>query len=151
MDAFLRAAAVYIVLLLLFRIAGKRSLAQMTSFDFVLLLIIGEATQQALLGDDFSVTKAVLVISTLIGIEIGLGLLSNRFVFLDKLTEGVPMVVVENGRPLQKRLRAARVSIADVLQSARESQGIDKLEDIRCAVLEKTGGISIIPKQAQGS
>lgn len=149
MDAFLRAAAVYFFLLLLFRIAGKRSLAQMTSFDFVLLLIIGESTQQALLGDDFSVTKAMLVVSTLIGIEIGLGFVSGRVSFLDKLTEGAPIVIVENGEPLRRRMRAARVSVADILQSARESHGIEKLEDVRCAVLEKTGGISIIPRHSQ--
>lgn len=149
MDVLLRAIAIYFILLFLFRIAGKRSLAEMTAFDFILLLIIGQATQQALLGDDFSIMTAVLVISTLIATEIVLDFLSRRIRFLDKLTEGVPLVLVENGEPLQKRMCAARVSTADVLQSARASHGIDKLEDIRCAVLEKTGSISIIPKHPQ--
>lgn len=71
MDAVLRAAAIYFVLMVLFRVAGRRSLTDLTTFDFVLLLIIGEATQQALLGDDFSVTNAILIISTLIAIDVG--------------------------------------------------------------------------------
>ena len=70
MDAVLRAIAVYLVLLLLFRVAGRRTLAEITTFDFVLLLIIGEATQQALLGEDFSVTNAVIVIATLLFIDV---------------------------------------------------------------------------------
>jgi uncharacterized membrane protein YcaP (DUF421 family) len=64
MDAVLRALAIYLVLMLLFRLVGKRSLAQITTFDFVLILVVGEATQQALLGEDFSITNAALVIAT---------------------------------------------------------------------------------------
>jgi uncharacterized membrane protein YcaP (DUF421 family) len=75
MDAVLRGLSVYIFLLIIFRISGKRSLGQVTSFDFVLLLIIAETTQQALLGDDYSVTNAFLLIGTLVGVDIGLSLL----------------------------------------------------------------------------
>lgn len=74
MDSILRAAGMYIALMLLFRVAGRRSLADLTTFDFVLLLIIGEATQQALLGEDFSFTNAMLVIATLIVLDVGLSL-----------------------------------------------------------------------------
>ena len=76
MDSVLRAAALYLVLLVLFRIAGRRSLTDITTFDLLLLMIIGEATQQALLGDDFSLVNAVLVIITLIVIDVGLSLLA---------------------------------------------------------------------------
>ena len=79
MDAVLRSATIYVFLLVIFRLSGKRSLAQITTFDFVLLLIIGEATQQALLGNDFSITYALIVITTLVGIDIGLSLLKQRF------------------------------------------------------------------------
>lgn len=65
MDAVLQAAAMYLVLMILFKIAGRRSLSDLTTFDFILLLIIGEATQQALLGDDFFVTNSILIIATL--------------------------------------------------------------------------------------
>jgi uncharacterized membrane protein YcaP (DUF421 family) len=100
MDAVLRAGAIYIALMVLFRISGRRSLGEMTSFDFVLLLIIGEATQQALLGDDFSVTNAVLVIVTLLSIDIGFSLLKRRSKRIGKLIDGGPTIVVENGTVL---------------------------------------------------
>ena len=94
MDAVLRGAAIYLFLLVLFRIAGRRTFSEMTSFDFVLLLVIGEATQQALLGDDFSVTNAFIVIITLIGIDILFSMLKNHLPWLDKVVEGQPMIVV---------------------------------------------------------
>lgn len=147
MDALLRATAIYLFLLVLFRLAGRRSLSEMTAFDFVLLLIIGEATQQALLGDDFSVTNAFLVIATLITLDIGFAVLKQRYPGLVKLADGVPMVIVENGTPLEARMRRARISVDDVLQSARETHGLESLEQVRFAVLEISGGISIIPKQ----
>jgi uncharacterized membrane protein YcaP (DUF421 family) len=147
MDAVLRATAVYIVLLLLFRISGRRSLSQLTTFDFVLLLIIGEATQQALLGEDFSLTNAVLVIVTLITIDIALSLVKRRSPSVEKLIDGVPMILVENGRPLSDRLRKSRVSEEDVLEAARRLQGLERLDQIKFAVLEVSGGITVIPKK----
>lgn len=78
MDSVLRAAVMYGALMVLLKIAGRRSLADLTTFDFVLLMIIGEATQQALLGDDFSLTNAMLVIVTLIAIDVGFSLLKQR-------------------------------------------------------------------------
>jgi uncharacterized membrane protein YcaP (DUF421 family) len=89
MDAVLRAATVYFVLLLLMRLSGKRTLAQITPFDFVLLLVIGEATQQGLIGNDYSVTKALLLITTLIGIDIGLSLAKGGWPSLARLLERV--------------------------------------------------------------
>ena len=70
MDSVLRAAAMYLALMVLFKIAGRRSLAELTTFDFVLLMILGEATQQALLGDDFSINNSMMVIVTFIAIEV---------------------------------------------------------------------------------
>jgi len=146
MDAVLRAAAIYLFMLLLFRIAGRRTLSNLTNFDFVLLLIIGEATQQALLGDDFSVTNAFIVIVALVGIDIGLSLVKERAPRVGKILDGVPMVIVEHGRPLHPRMKRARVSEEDVLQSARESQGLERMDQIKYAVLELGGSISIIPQ-----
>lgn len=144
MDSILRAAALYLVLLVLFRIAGRRSLTDITTFDLLLLMIIGEATQQALLGDDFSV-NAVLVIITLIVIDVGLSLLKLRHPKLDTLIEGSPTLIVEYGRPLHARLAEARLREEDILLAARETQGLERMEQIRFAILEKNGKISIIP------
>jgi len=146
MDSVLRAAAIYIGLLIIMRFAGKRSLAQITTFDFVLLLIIGEASQQALLGQDFSVTNALLVVITLVMLDIGLSLLKRRSEKFDKLLEDVPLVIVEDGVALKDRMAKARVDEQDVLTAARHLQGIERLDQIRYAVLERSGGISIIPK-----
>lgn len=145
MDAIVRAAAIYLFLLILFRIAGRRSVAEMTTFDFVLLLIIGEATQQALLGDDFSITNAFIIIAALIAFEMAFDALAERFPGFAKLTQGVPVVLVENGRPLLQRLKRARLSVDDVLQRAREQRGLERLDQIKFAVLEAGGGVSIIP------
>ncbi|WP_256604892.1 DUF421 domain-containing protein, partial [Pseudomonas sp. 57B-090624] len=96
MDSVLRAAAIYFTLLVIFKFSGRRSLSELTIFDFVLLLIIGEATQQALLGDDFSITNAVLVIATLIAIDVGFSLIKWRWPVFDLWLEGSPTIVVEN-------------------------------------------------------
>ncbi|KFE47369.1 DUF421 domain-containing protein [Pseudomonas congelans] len=145
MDAVLRAAAIYFVLMVLFRIAGRRSLTDLTTFDFVLLLIIGEATQQALLGDDFSVTNAILIISTLIAIDVGFSLAKRRSKRLAKFLDGGPTVIVEDGKPLTKRMREARISESDVMEAARTTQGIVEMKDIRYAIIERNGEISVIP------
>jgi uncharacterized membrane protein YcaP (DUF421 family) len=148
MDSVLRAAAIYLALMVLFKIAGRRSLAELTTFDFVLLMIIGEATQQALLGDDFSLTNSMLVIVTLIVIDVGLSLLKQRSQWVSQLIDGGPTIIVENGKILHKRLRHARLIEADVMEAARSSQGIETLEQIKFAILERNGKISVIAQES---
>ena len=147
MDTVLRAATLYAFLLLIFRVSGKRSLAQITTFDFVLLLMIGEATQQALLGDDFSLTTAALAIVTLMAIDIGLSWIKRRSSRADRWLDDVPLVIVEHGRPLETRMRNERVDVSDVLAAAREHHGLERLSQIRYAVLERNGDISIVPEK----
>lgn len=147
MDSVLRAAAIYIALMIIMRLAGKRSLAQITTFDFVLLLIIGEATSQGLLGVDHSVTNALIVVITLVILDIGFSLLKRRSKTVDKTLDDVPLVIVEDGVALKERMDKARVDEEDVLSAARHLQGLERLDQIRYAVLERSGGISIIPKQ----
>jgi uncharacterized membrane protein YcaP (DUF421 family) len=149
MESILRPIVIYVFLLVIFRLAGRRSLSEITTFDFVLLLIIGESTQQALLGDDFSMTNAVLVIVTLIGLDIGFGLIKGRLPLLKKIAEGTPMVLIENGQPLERRMRRARIELDDIMRAARESQGLERVEDIKFAILEVSGGISIIPRKEE--
>lgn len=146
MESVLRAAAIYLFLLVVFRIAGKRSLAQITTFDFILLLIIGEATQQALLGDDYSVINACIVIATLIVLEIGLSYVAARSPAVNRVVEGLPLIIVDNGRVLRDRLQRERLDESEILAAARELHGLQRLEDIKYAVLERSGGITIIPK-----
>ena len=147
MDAILRGASVYLILLVILRLSGRRTLGEMTSFDFVLLLIIAETTQQALLGDDFSVTNALLLITTLVGIDIIISYLKTRFDTVDRIVDGLPMVIVEHGQPLQERLKKSRLDEHDILAAARRLQGLERMEQIKYAVLETDGGISIIPME----
>jgi uncharacterized membrane protein YcaP (DUF421 family) len=149
MDAVLRAAAVYVVLLLIFRIAGRRTLAEMTPFDLVLVFIIGEATQQALLGQDFSITNAVLVIVTLLFLDILMSMAKDRSRTFEKLIDGVPTIIVADGQPLTERMRKARVDEQDVMEAARRLHGIESLDQIKYAVLEVSGGISVIPRKQE--
>ena len=147
MDTVLRAAAMYAVLMVLFKIAGPRSLAEITTFAYVLLKIIGEATQQALLGDDFSMTKSFMVIVTLIAIDVGFSLLKLRSDWVSRLIDGGPTIIVEDGRILEGRMRHARLIEADIMEAARSSQGIETLDQIKFALIERNGKISVIAKE----
>jgi uncharacterized membrane protein YcaP (DUF421 family) len=128
MDGVVRSLAVYLVLLLLFRIAGKRSLAQITTFDFILLLIISETTQQALLGDDRSFTNAVVVMATLIGADVALSVAKQRWPSLETWLEGLPVIVLSDGKPLRDRMQGLRLDEDDILTAAREAHGLERLD-----------------------
>jgi uncharacterized membrane protein YcaP (DUF421 family) len=146
MESVLRAVAIYLFLLLIMRISGKRSFSEITTFDFVLLLVIGEATQQALLGEDFSLTNAFAVIVTLVVIDIGLSLWKQRSPRLALALESQPLVLVADGKLLEERMNEVRVDADDILAAARMTQGLERLDQIKYAVLERNGGISIIPR-----
>ena len=146
METVLHALAIYIFLLLIFRISGKRSLAQTTTFDFVLLLVIGEATQQALVGNDYSLTNAMLAIVTLVGLDIGLSLIKERYKRIEKVVDDMPLVIVEDGQTLRERMDKERVDEEDVLAAARLHHGLASIRQIKYAVLERNGGITIVPR-----
>jgi len=145
MTAVLSAAAVYLILMVLFRVTGKRTLAQVTTFDLVLLLIISEATQQALIGEDFSITQAFIVIMTLVVLQRASDYLTWRFAWFRRWTESEPAVLVRHGVPEEKALRHYRLSLDDVLTAAREQHGLRSFDQVDWAVLENSGGISVIP------
>lgn len=146
MDSIiLRSALIYVFIFIILRLGGKRTVGEMTTFDLVLLLIISEATQQALLDDDRSITGGMLAITTLVFIDIVVSLLSNKSKKLDMLLSGVPLIVVKDGKPLMERIKKSRLQVEDILEAGRKSQGLESLEQIKYAVLEKDGVISIIP------
>jgi uncharacterized membrane protein YcaP (DUF421 family) len=146
MDSMTRGAAVYLLLLLIFRLAGRRTLAQMTSFDFVLLLIISEATQNAMIGDDYSLTNGMLVVLTLVGLDVLLSHVKRWYPAAEKWLDGKSTIIVEHGHPNMEVMSLARVDERDVLTAARETQGLERMDQIKYAVLETSGGISIIPR-----
>lgn len=148
MDAILRTSSVYLFLVIIFRISGKRTLTQATTFDLVLLLIVSEATQQAMIGEDFSVTNAALVITTLVGLDILLSFVKRRWPFAERIIDGLPLVLVKDGQPLRDRMAKSRVDDADILEAARELQGLERMDQIKYAVLEHGGSITIVPTEA---
>jgi uncharacterized membrane protein YcaP (DUF421 family) len=149
MSLVVRALVIYVFLLLIMRASGKRQFAQLSSFDVVLLLIIAEAVQQALLGDeDFSLTAAVILVVTLVGIDIVLSVVKRYWRTLDTVLEGTPVLLLDNGKLIERNLKQERIDEADILTAARETQGLERLDQIRYAVLESHGKISIIPADA---
>lgn len=147
METVLRAIAIYLFLLVVFRISGKRTLSQMNSFDMVLLLIIGESVSQGLMGDDFSTTTALVLVCTLVLMELGFSLVKQKSKVAQRWLDDVPLIVVEDGRPLHDRMDRARVDEDDVLEAARTLHGLERMQQIKYAVLERGGTISVIPKR----
>lgn len=139
------ASGIYLFLLVVFRIAGRRTLAQTTTFDLVLILIIGDATQQALLGEDTTMASAALAILSLVSLDIALAHLKRLFPMLDSLIEGDAVVLMAHGQLRDRPMAANALDAEDIIAAARENHGLTDLADIHEAVLEKDGKISVIP------
>ncbi len=147
MDSVIKSVIVYFVLWLVIRASGRRTLRQLTVFDFILFLIIGGAASRALMGQDYSLIQAFLVIATFVIIDVAMSLLERNVPSIGKILKGVPTIVVENGRVLSARLRRARLTEEDVLEAARRHHGLETMDDIKLAILEANGEISIIPRR----
>lgn len=145
MDSVLRVVVMYLFLLLVFRLSGKRTMSDTTTFDMLLLLVISETTQQAMVDDDHSMTHAFLLVLTFLVMNIGLSLWKQHSKTMERILEDTPLVVVDHGRPLRHRMDRARVDEDDILEAARQGQGLERMEQIKYAVLERSGEISIIP------
>ena len=145
MNPVIRGLAVYIFILIVFRILGKRSLKEVTTFDFVLLLIISETTTDALIGEDFSLTACFIMVCTLVGTDYVFSKIKEKSKGFELISEGAPLVIVEKGKPLKGRMEKSRVDDQDVLEAARILHGLERMEQIKYAVLERDGSISIIP------
>jgi uncharacterized membrane protein YcaP (DUF421 family) len=146
MESVVRGLVVYFFLLMVFRIAGKRTLSEATAFDLVLLLIISETTQQAMVDNDHSMTNGGVLIFTLVGADILLSYAKQWFPALDPVLDGTAVILLRDGKVLKHRLNSERVDSSDILEAAREQRGLESLDQIKLAVLERGGQISIVPK-----
>ncbi len=147
MEIVVRATAIYFFLWALTRGLGKRELAEMTAFELVLLMVMGDLIQQGVTQEDTSVTGAILAVGT-IGLWIlVLSYLSYRFQPARNLIEGVPVVVVQDGLTVEPALRLERVTLDELLESAR-NQGIGNLRDVRLGILEPSGQFSFLKRSA---
>jgi uncharacterized membrane protein YcaP (DUF421 family) len=147
MESVLRAAVVYLLIWLVMRVAGKRSFAEITAFEFVLLLIISETTQNALTDDDRSITNSALLVLTLVGIDVFLSLLKQKSPAAETILDSRPLVLLDKGTLFEERLKKERVDRAEIMQAARQSHGLERLDQIKYAVLECNGQISIVPQE----
>ncbi|MGE3109007.1 MAG: DUF421 domain-containing protein [Phycisphaerales bacterium] len=148
MDMLLRAVVMYVLVWSLFRLSGRRTMSEMTTFDFVLLLIIGEAVQQALLGEDYSLTNAAVVVLTLITLDRFVTILRARSRHFERIVEGEPLLIMANGVLMTESMRRERINESDILHAARQAHGIDSLHQIAHVILEPSGDMSVIPKRS---
>jgi uncharacterized membrane protein YcaP (DUF421 family) len=145
MDLILRATVIFLFVYLLTRVVGRRELGADEPFDLILLVVLGDLIQQGVTQSDNSVTGAILVISTLAILTVGVSFLSVRVPRLRPLLDGDPLILVENGEPNTRNLRRQRLDLGEVLAEARLQQ-VARLSDIQWAILESSGQISIIPR-----
>jgi len=150
METVIRGVAVYLFLMLILRLSGRRSLAQITSFDFVLLLIIAGTFQQALVGEDFSLTNAAVLVITLVALDVGLSLVKQWSPRASIVLDGSLTVLISRGELDADALRRSRVGLEDVLQAARQQHGLKRLDQVAFAILEVDGSLSIIPSDEAG-
>jgi uncharacterized membrane protein YcaP (DUF421 family) len=147
MDLVLRALVLFGGVMILLRVVGRRELATMEPIDFILLVVLGDAIQQGLTQDDYSVSGALIVIFTIGVLQVSLAYASFRSSRVRTVMEGEPLVLIENGNVLERNLRRARIAREELAEEARLSQ-VPALSEVAWAVLETSGKISIIPKNA---
>ncbi len=142
-----RTVIIYSALLIGLRLAGKRQLGQMTPFDLVVILLVANAVQNAMVGTDTSVTGGLIAAGVLIALNYGVAFARERVPLLRRAVEGNPSLIVNDGQLVRDHLVREGIDEEDVLMAVRE-HGIDKLSDVRMAVLETDGSISIVPASA---
>jgi uncharacterized membrane protein YcaP (DUF421 family) len=148
MDVVLRAIFGFLFLLFLTRIVGKRELSTMEPLDLILLVILGDLTQQGVTQADNSITGIVLAIGTMGLMTVAASYMSYRFKRLRPLLDGEPMVLVQDGAPLLRNLKRERITIEELAASARIQAQIDSFDDVEWAILETNGQISWITKSS---
>jgi uncharacterized membrane protein YcaP (DUF421 family) len=147
MDLVIRATVIFFFVFLVTRVVGRRELSSLEPFDLILLVVIGDLVQQGVTQSDYSVTGAVTVISVMAVLTVALSWVSFKVRPLRPVLEGDPVVLVEDGRMIEKNMNRERITVEDLEREGRQQQ-ILSVEDMRWAVLETSGQISVIPKQS---
>ena len=145
MDIVLRGIVVFVFLYVLMRIVGRRELSSLEPFDIILLVILGDAVQQGLTQDDYSLTGAVLAVGTIAALQVGTSYLNFRFPKLRSVLDGEPLIIVQDGKPIKRNLDRERVTLDDLAEEARK-QNIASIDEVQWAVMETSGEISFIKK-----
>ncbi len=142
----LRACAIYVLVMVLVRVSGKRAVGQFTPFDLVLLILIGNAVQNGINGGDDSLTGAAIMATTLIALNYGIAFVTSRNRKVEKFVEGVPVVLARNGKLFDHVLRRDLVSREDFREALRMN-GVEDVSEVELALLETNGSISVVKKR----
>jgi uncharacterized membrane protein YcaP (DUF421 family) len=146
-DIVLRAIVVFIFLMVLVRVIGRRELSSLQPFDLILLIILGDAVQQGLTQDDYSLTGAFLAIGTIAVLQVFVSWIGFRFPRARPVIEGTPIVVVQDGDVIERNARRERLSLDEIREAAR-LQGIGQLSQVKWGVLETNGQITFIKRES---
>lgn len=149
MDIVVRAAVIYLFLWAITRTVGRSTLGELSTFQLLLYVTMGDMVQQGITQQDYSVTGAVLAVSTFALLTIAVSYVNARWAWARPLTHGEPVVVARDGAPIPEALCAETLSFADLAAAARE-QGIKRFADIELAVIEADGKLSFFVRQDQG-
>jgi uncharacterized membrane protein YcaP (DUF421 family) len=144
-DKILRSGVIYLFILLAFRFTGKRQVGQLTPFDLVVLLIISNVVQNSLIGNDNSIGGGMIGAVTILALNWAVVEITYRFKPFRRLMEGTPTVLIHNGKIIDENLRRERLTLED-LQGALRKNGVFEVNQVRVAILEENGQISVIPK-----
>src|ERR687885_2794594 len=147
MDIVLRAIVLYAFIVFVMRVIGRRELSSMTPFDLVLLIILGDAIQQGLTQDDYSVTGAVIAVGTMATMQVFTSYLSFRWRLARRVLEGEPIVVVDRGKLVEHNLKRERMTADEVAEEMRQQQ-IASPDQVEWGILEANGSISFIEKSS---
>jgi uncharacterized membrane protein YcaP (DUF421 family) len=145
MDLVIRAAVIFFFVFFVTRVVGRRELSELEPFDLILLVVVGDLVQQGVTQSDESVTGALIVIATIALLTVAVSWLSYRLRPVRLVTEGEPLVLVQDGRPIERNMRRERITLQDIEEEARQSQ-ITSIADLRWAILENGGRISCISR-----
>lgn len=151
MEIVVRAVVLFLFLWLVTRAVGRSTLGELSTFELILFVTMGDLVQQGVTQQDFSVTGAVLAISVFALLTVLLSWVNWRWPRMRKVVHGVPVVVVHDGEPAVATMKSERLAFDDLYAAARE-QGIERLADVRVAVLEADGKISFFQRSgSEGS
>ena len=145
MDIVLRGLVLYAFVVFVMRVTGRRELSSLTAVDLVLLIVLGDAIQQGLTQSDYSVTGAIIAVSTIASLSVFTSWLGFRSKRARRVLEGQPIVVIERGRLVGDNLERERMTSDDVEEEMRQAQ-IGSLEDVEWGILETNGSISFVKK-----
>ena len=146
MSVIIRAAVVYLILLLAVRLIGRRMASMLAPFDIIVLFLFGGALMSAVLGDDHSLAAAVSVVFSIGLMHVSVSGLKRKLPWFGRIVDGTPIVVYEDGGWHEHRMRSLRMLESDIMTAVRQ-KGLMRLDQVRYAVVERDGKVSIIPKE----